>query len=432
MAPKKKRKTIDNKSLSRRPVVCGECNKTLERYGSMNPHFDIVHHGKAPFEKGQTKLNLGAPTRKRPFRSNEAEDTSNADTSATASNDPLPLSPPVSPVTLPVQGKTVDLKTNNEIICDMRNLIYQLETNLSLTQTSQFKSLPRKYSSNISTCSTQPSLTTSPPRVISETKSFGTKPKQLLESQKSKPINESKISSQLKLLHQSSCLKHITNLLDDVFELNLEETKLKCLYCFSVNPNYGTFDVEDVEFEKLPARSQKFRNLTKILRKHLELDSHQANVNSNLSVNFRKSQRNRDMGNRLGRLSYFIYFNDLPFAFYETILPWFALNYIDMGEVNHSKRFIQCFLASVYDILLSRLKSLLKKPLPCTGKPSPFVILGDNGTVKRDVTQPTLIRVVTLNKGNIFQTFYLSHPEVTCHTGEHITDLLISSITDTL
>ena len=134
--------------------MCGECNKTLERYESLNPHFDIVHHGKAPFEKGQTKLNLGAPTGKRPFRSNEAEDTSNSDTSATASNDPLPLSPPVSPVTLPVQGKTVDLKTNNEIICDMRNLIDQLETNLSLTQTSQTKSLPRKYSSNISTCPT--------------------------------------------------------------------------------------------------------------------------------------------------------------------------------------------------------------------------------------------------------------------------------------
>ena len=80
------------------------------------------------------------------------------------------------------------------------------------------------------------------------------------------------------------------------------------------------------------------------------------------------------MGHRLGTLSYFIYFNNLPFAFYETILPWFAINYIDMGEVNHSKRFIQCFLASVYDILLSRLRSLLKKPLPCTGKPSPFVI----------------------------------------------------------
>ena len=82
MAPKKKRKTIDNKSLSRRPVVCGECNKTLERYESLNPRFDIVHHGKAPCEKGQTKLNLGAPTGKQPFRSNEAEDTSNSDTSA--------------------------------------------------------------------------------------------------------------------------------------------------------------------------------------------------------------------------------------------------------------------------------------------------------------------------------------------------------------
>ena len=48
-----------------------------------------------------------------------------------------------------------------------------------------------------------------------------------------------------------------------------------------------------------------------------------------------------------------------------------------MGEVNHLKRFIQDFVKSVFQVLRSRLKNLLGKPLTCTGKPSPFAILGD-------------------------------------------------------
>ena len=37
-----------------------------------------------------------------------------------------------------------------------------------------------------------------------------------------------------------------------------------------------------------------------------------------------------------------------------------------------------------------------------------------------------------LKKNNLFQKFYLSHPEVTSHTGENVTELLLSSIQKTL
>ena len=103
-----------------------------------------------------------------------------------------------------------------------------------------------------------------------------------------------------------------------------------------------------------------------------------------------------------------------------------------MGEVNHSKRFIHDFVKFVFQVLQSRLKNLLEKPSSCTGNPSPFAILGDKGTVKRDVTQPTLIRVVSLNKNNLFRKIFLSHPQVTSHIDENIARLLLSSISETL
>ena len=46
-------------------------------------------------------------------------------------------------------------------------------------------------------------------------------------------------------------------------------------------------------------------------------------------------------------------------------------------------------------------QNILDEPLPCTEKPSSFAILGDKGTIKRDVTQPTLIRTVCLRKNKL-------------------------------
>ena len=138
------------------------------------------------------------------------------------------------------------------------------------------------------------------------------------------------------------------------------------------------------------------------------------------------------MGRRLGTLAYFLYHNNLPFTLYESFLPWFTLNNIDVGEINHSREFVRKFVHSVYDVLIDRLKKFLQKPLLCTGKPSPIAILGDKGTIKRDVTQPTLIRVASPSKNRLFQKFYMSHPEVLSHTGDNVTELLSQSIKTTL
>ena len=79
------------------------------------------------------------------------------------------------------------------------------------------------------------------------------------------------------------------------------------------------------------------------------------------------------MGRRLGTLAYFMYYNDQPFTMYEKYMPWFQLNNIDIGEINHSRHFVSNFVESVYTVLVERLKKFLDTPLPCTDKPSPVL-----------------------------------------------------------
>ena len=70
----------------------------------------------------------------------------------------------------------------------------------------------------------------------------------------------------LKLLSECSCIKHIVNLLDDIFEINLSNTHINCIYCSkeSSTITMGTYDITDIEYEKLPKKSWKFRNLVVI------------------------------------------------------------------------------------------------------------------------------------------------------------------------
>ena len=80
----------------------------------------------------------------------------------------------------------------------------------------------------------------------------------------------------LQLLSKCSCLKHIVNLLDDVFEINLSNTQLNCIYCIEEQSTvtFGTYDITNIEYEKQPIKSPKFRNLVHSLKRHLKTESH--------------------------------------------------------------------------------------------------------------------------------------------------------------
>ena len=85
------------------------------------------------------------------------------------------------------------------------------------------------------------------------------------------------------------------------------------------------------------------------------------------------------------------------------------MNDIEIGEINHSREFAQKFVSSVHDVLVSReIEDSASNPLP-TVDVSLIVMLGDKVTVRRDVTQPTVICKAFVGEQNPFPKYYLSH-----------------------
>ena len=107
---------------------------------------------------------------------------------------------------------------------------------------------------------------------INEASNNVIKASSIITSDKKGMEEDDEINDYLKLLSECSCLKHIVNLLDDVFEMNLSNTQLNCIHC-SKEPNTNTkgiFDITNIEYEKQPKRSHKFRNLVSSLKRHLK------------------------------------------------------------------------------------------------------------------------------------------------------------------
>ena len=61
-----------------------------------------------------------------------------------------------------------------------------------------------------------------------------------------------------------------------------------------------------------------------------------------------------------------------------------------------------------------------------------IAILADKGTIKHDTLQLTLIRILCLKKGVLFERFFIGNPEVVNHGGFNITGILINTVCDTL
>ena len=60
---------------------------------------------------------------------------------------------------------------------------------------------------------------------------------------------------------------------------------------------------------------------------------------------------------------------------------------VDVGDINHSYKFLQKFLESVAEVVKDNVKDYLKKPLPQTGFAPPVKVLADKATYKHRTRQ---------------------------------------------
>ena len=235
-------------------------------------------------------------------------------------------------------------------------------------------------------------------------------------------------------------IKDFENILNETFKVDKIKKKLICITCSnSTKPSdkecshdvLGIFSLEGVEEEKMTSKSRRLRNLQSNLSSHIKSLSHQKNIIENEKSEKliqSKARATKEIGLKLGSLAYFWFYNKMPYRLFENFLPWFALNKIDIGQVNHSERFIRQLLNPCYSELLKRLRIHLDCVLDCTGDKRPISLIADKGTIKRDSLQMTLIRTPSLKNGFLFETFFIGNPLALRSDGIYLTNLLITEI----
>ena len=97
------------------------------------------------------------------------------------------------------------------------------------------------------------------------------------------------------------------------------------------------------------------------------------------------------------------------------------MNFIDIGQINHSEMFLRRILNPCYKELQKRLTNYLNQDLSCSGHPRPVTLLLDKGTIKHNTSQLTLIRT---------QWYFVD--ETTVYLKVVLTKLLIDTVTETL
>ena len=114
----------------------------------------------------------------------------------------------------------------------------------------------------------------------------------------------------------------------------------------------------------------EFANLMGSLRRHVETKRHEKaekELKHQELLKTKEDGRNSAIGQRLGRLVYYLVKNGRPDQDYTTLVQINGVNGCDMGEMNHSHNFVSKFLPSLAEAVKGRWRKVLSSPMVATG-----------------------------------------------------------------
>ena len=243
-------------SLSRRTVICAECEIEIPSTYNLKIHFQRYHPGKVCRAKGQSFLSFSATTKRK-------------------RDDDILLSPdPVAPESKekqdPVDDKT-DAKSEEIPTTSSSNE----QENYTLSQDD-----PNSLLEEIQHILEKWKL-----RSTSSNTNIETKCEQGAEMKEKDTYYELELENRIKVC---VCLKDIENLLTSSFSVDRIDDVLICNACI-VNPENillhdqnhtvpGLFRLQGVEHEKEKVQSRQLRHLKEHMISHLKSQKHQANI----------------------------------------------------------------------------------------------------------------------------------------------------------
>ena len=141
--------------------------------------------------------------------------------------------------------------------------------------------------------------------------------------------------------------------------------ELQCVIC-STAFSYSAKLEQDFGCEIL---SDKFRNLKKHMLSHLESKTHQSKSKENEEEAAKWAKhvrRNSAVGVTVARLAYFGIYKGRPDEDFTNLVYLSAAGGSDVGDINHSKKFVTGFLPHLAGAVRRRMKEMLGKRLEAT------------------------------------------------------------------
>lgn len=185
------------------------------------------------------------------------------------------------------------------------------------------------------------------------------------------------------------------------------------------------FEDFGVDFSKREGQQpRQFINLKRHICDHLKSKEHmkrQREISKLEDRNNETRSRSKKVGMVLGRAAYQILKNGDAYSKYEDYLSVLKVSGLDIGNINHSRKFVSSLVRPISEALDSRLKHFLQLLIPSTGRATPICVLADKLTPNRTTFQIIGIFGFIAQK---FQSLVLALPALGGNTGFEVTKCL--------
>jgi hypothetical protein len=222
------------------------------------------------------------------------------------------------------------------------------------------------------------------------------------------------------LFRKCKSIKDIENRFSE-FEYKVADEKMMCTVCEKKASGYGAENEDDFTGK---IQTSKFRDLKKILIRHLNTSGHleklkETRIRDKLEEKVRG--REKKIGLVLGNIAYYLVKMGRPNSDFTSIVNILSKAKVDVGDINHSSEFVANWAPVCATVIEEKLKKYFQTVLPQTGQRPPAKGVADKATWKHVTRMVSGLVTVVPDSDTLLQAFFTSARECPGATGEAMT-----------
>ena len=209
------------------------------------------------------------------------------------------------------------------------------------------------------------------------------------------------------VLRQCRSIEEITQIPE--FKYVEQEEAIVCQVCDAKFKYSGNLERTFIEKKISP----QFSHLKQVLKVHMKTGKHKMELSKALKDGLvweREESRNNAVGMRISRIAYHLFFNGRPDTDFPLHIYINKKNGADVGDINHSCRYVEKFLIHCASAVRKRVSGYLNSRLVATNSKPPVNIIMDKFTHQHVTRQ--LVGVITIvpDSPQLIQALYLGAP----------------------